>query len=132
MRTLTALVAPAAMMMLGACAGVPNDTDPFAGASGEETVQVEVQNQNWSDMRIYARRDGGPRVRLGSVGSLSSERFRLPRSVMSGSARILLEADPIAGRGIYRTDPISLHGGETIRVNLRNHLAVSGYSVIGR
>lgn len=129
MRTLTAMIAPVAILALGACAGAPQIGDPFAPGSGEQPVEVQVQNSNWSDMRIYAGRDGGPMVRLGTVTSLSTRTFRIPRAVVGGSTRVLLRADPIGARGIFQTDPISVYGGDTIRLSLRNHLAISDYSV---
>jgi hypothetical protein len=106
-----------------------------APASGplppEEATTVEVANHNWSDMNVYAVRSG-MRYRLGTVISMTTERFRLPPGAVSPGAELRLLVDPIGGTRTFNTAPIQVSPGQRIEFTIQNHLAISSYSVWGR
>src|SRR5690606_8283601 len=81
-----------AFMIAGCASGEPPASGPTPPAT--EAAQVEVTNQNWSDVVVYAVRLNQP-VRLGMVTSMSVERFKLPRSTASSGDHIRLMISPI-------------------------------------
>jgi hypothetical protein len=114
-----------AMIAAPACA--------VGGAGAEEGVPtpsaiIEVQNNNWADIVVYAVRNG-MRMRLGMVTSMSRERFSLPASVFASSGDVQLLADPIGGATPYLFPPVMVHQGQRVEVRLENHLPLSSVSV---
>jgi hypothetical protein len=103
------------------------------GAGGEESVPapsaiIEVQNNNWADIVVYAVRNG-MRMRLGMVTSMGRERFPLPASVFASSGDVQLLADPIGGATPYLFPPVTVHQGQRVELRLENHLPLSSLSV---
>lgn len=88
-------------------------------------VFVTVENNNWSDMRLYALRNG-IRYRLGTVVSFTEERFQLPRHLQPDIEPVQLLATPIGGTRSVRSYPVYLSEGEELVWTLQNNLALSG------
>lgn len=110
----------------GACSSA-SDGRPANAFAGETATRVVVNNNNWSDMTVYATRDGAT-VRLGSVTSMSSARFELP-AAMLGAGELRLIADPLGSTSTYRTQPVLVTRGQAIEFTLQNNLALSTLSV---
>jgi hypothetical protein len=98
-----------------------------AGERGDRTVMVRVENNNWQDANIYVV-GSGPRIRLGTVTSMTSERFPLPRTART-SAGVRLQADLIGSNARKVTSRILVNPGDEVRWVLENQLALSSYSV---
>jgi hypothetical protein len=113
-------------VLAGACATGPGGAMTQDGAGVLETV-VEVTNNNWMDVTVYAVRSGKP-ARLGTVTSTSTERFALPRRLVVGGT-IQLIAAPVGSRGSHQTDHIMVDRGDRIVWNVENALALSSYTV---
>ncbi len=132
MNTLPRLTAALSLAVaLSACAGSASTTAgrgtrtlPFH----ESQPTVRVENNHWSDMTVYAVQRG-VRVRLGTVTSMSSSVFRLPRHAFSAGSDVRLVADPIGGNGGFVSHGLQLSGGQQVRMTLQNHLAISHVSV---
>jgi hypothetical protein len=142
---MTLAAAVAASLTLGACASMGGNgaglssplssTRAVSGASasgGSSGVAAEptvrVQNQNWSDVVVYAVR-GGRRHRLGMVTSMSSARFRLPRGLAMGSGDLQLVVDPIGSSRGFTSQPIHVGNGQDIALSVQNHLPMSTVSL---
>ena len=123
------LAALAAATLLTACGTARYEAPP--SNAYDRSVQVEVTNNNWMDMTVYAMR-GSMRVRLGTVTTGSVERFDLPRSVNVQSGELRLVADPIGSQREYSSHPIVVEPGARITWSLENHLALSSFSVRAR
>ena len=91
------------------------------------TVTVLVDNNNWQDANIYVV-GMGPRVRLGTVTSMTTKRFAVPRAAQRPDG-LQLEADLIGSNVRKLTNRIVVNPGEEVRWTLENHLALSSYSV---
>jgi hypothetical protein len=113
--------------ILAACGASANHQDGLAQATDGD-ARVQVTNDNWSDVRIYAERDG-VRVRLGSVTTNATEIFRIPASLLSASGTLRLVADPIGSSERHVTHSLMVWPGQTVAYNIANHLAVSWASV---
>ena len=134
-RTLAAAVA--AVLTLGACASsgggagaVPARIDGPRGVEASAPT-IKVDNRNWADVVVYAMR-GGSRVRLGMVTSMSTQTFRVPRSLLTGSDNLRLLVDPIGSSQGYVSEAILVRPGQQIAFNVQNHLSMSSVAVWDR
>ena len=144
---MTLVAAVAASLTLGACASAGgNGAGLSSPLSSTKTVStrsagsstglmaestIRVQNQNWSDVVVYAVRSGR-KHRLGMVTSMSSARFRLPRGLALGAGDLRLVADPIGSNRSFTSEPIHLGTGQEVALSLQNHLPMSTVSVWDR
>lgn len=113
-------------LTLSACAG--NNGAPAGPATRSASAQVEVTNNNWADMNVYAERSG-MRVRLGTVTSMGTRKFQLPPSILVSNGDFRLIADPIGSNHPYATSAIQVWPGQTVVFRIENHLAISSVSV---
>lgn len=113
---------------LTACAVA--SSSPRPAPSGRKAVEVVVQNNNWMDMTIYVVRDG-TRVRLGTVTTMTSSNFRLPRSLDAATTSFRLLADPVGSSETFVSDVVTVNPGERVQWRLENHLALSSFLVTG-
>ena len=98
------------LVVVGACAGRgggAGNVDP-----NQPTV-VQVDNQGFSDMTVYAVRNS-QRVRLGIATGNSKTNFTLPSSVSGGLASLRFIADPIGGRRNSISQEITIAPGDTV------------------
>lgn len=110
-----------------ACAGAGSSKK----LAPELMTRVEVTNNNWSDMVVYAVRNG-MRIRLGTVTSMQTQRFRLPETMSGSGTPVSLVADPIGSQDVYQTGRITFMPGQRITLQIQNHLAISSYAVWGQ
>ncbi|CAN5627664.1 MAG: hypothetical protein H0U67_05310 [Gemmatimonadetes bacterium] len=115
----------ALILLLGACSTKGSQNQP---AVSERQTRVEVTNHNWSDMRVYVVRAGN-RFRLGTVSTMGTQVFQLPRALSSYTGGLQLVADPIGSREFYMTQPLSVIPGQLVSFKIENHLAISTVSV---
>jgi hypothetical protein len=146
----TLVTAAAVSLSMTACAsggsGSPV-TQPHTVANGTQLVQadnrvatagsagapatVRVANHNWLDVNVYAVQ-GGTRVRLGSVTSMSSGTFQLPARFLLQSAAVRLLVDPIGSTEGHMTEGVMVQGGQQISFSVQNALQFSSVSVGSR
>jgi len=98
-------------------------------AGGSDVPVVEVTNNNWSDVVVYAVRETGPRVRLGMVTSMGTQVLRLPQGIVNTIGGIRLVASPIASSSQFQTEPMNVWPGQTIELRIENHLGISTVQV---
>lgn len=113
-------------LALPGCAGRKEADD--AAPSRVSTSLVEIENQHWSDVVIYAE-SGGTRARMGTVTSMSGQTFRLPLGLGSGQVRVVFVLDPIGTIAVHRMEAVSVAPGQRIRLRLLPELAQSSVSV---
>jgi hypothetical protein len=84
-----------ALLLLGASAC--KTFSPGAGASDQSyPTVVQVDNQGFLDMNIYAARSG-QRVRLGTAAGNSKTNLTIPSGLVIGLTPLRFIADPIGG-----------------------------------
>jgi hypothetical protein len=110
MKTIQAITLSLLLLAAGACAGM-------GGGSGNpnpnEPTVVEVDNQGFSDMTVYAVRSS-QRYRLGIATGNSKTRLTIPPSVSGGLATLRFIADPIGGRRNPVSQEITIAPGDTV------------------
>ena len=137
LKTLAAAVA--ASLTLGACASGSTATGaarlpdgPSAGRSAAAPVQpttLKVSNYNWMDVVVYAVQ-GGTRVRLGQVTTMSTGNFRIPtRMTNNGVETVRLMVDPVGSTEGWQSEGISVRAGQQVQFNVQNSLAFSSVFV---
>jgi len=93
-----------------ACGGGPRTED---SAAPEQRTVLRVENDNFSDMRIYVWR-GGQRIRIGVANAKSVSTIPLNRTIVVGTQTLRFEADPIGGRTSSVSEQITVSPGEEI------------------
>lgn len=78
---------------------------PWEGASPSGALELDVRNNNFLDVAVYALPDGG-RMRLGSVTGKSHAVLEIPASVAVRADGFRLEVDPVGSADTYVTERI--------------------------
>ena len=94
----------------------------------DRPVQLEVDNNNFLDVSVYAVA-GGYSLRLGDVGGKSAGEFTLDpeRITMVGGLQILV--DPIGATQTYLSPMVYPYGGATVELNVAAFLQQSFVSI---
>ncbi len=89
----------------------------FSRGSGtsdqNQPTVVEVDNQGFLDMTVYAARSS-QRVRLGNATGNSKTNFTVPSSLLGGLTTLRFIADPIGGRRASVSQEITVAPGDTV------------------
>lgn len=87
----------------------------LSNASGNqnEPTMVEVQNQSFLDMTVYAERNS-QRVRLGLATGNAKTRFVIPPGIVTGITTLRFIADPIGSSRASVSQEISVTPGDTV------------------
>jgi hypothetical protein len=98
---------------VAACAG---------NKSGEPRIQpretyLEVENQAWMDMNIYAL-EGASRVRLGVAGSSRVTTLRIPNAMVGFGRMLRFQADPIGSTRVSNSFEVNVTPGQTIHLTI--------------
>jgi hypothetical protein len=85
-----------------------------SGTTGQnQPTIVQVDNQGFPDMDVYAVRSG-QRVRLGLAVGSHKTNFTIPPSLVSGLTPLRFIADPIGGRRASVSQEITVAPGDTV------------------
>ena len=86
--------------------------------ANENPTTLVVDNRNVLDMNMYIIRDGGQRLRLGTVTGLSKTKLTIPRGIVLGSTTVRFLADPIGGSRGPISDEITMQEGDEVGIML--------------
>jgi hypothetical protein len=89
-----------------------------SAGSAQGSATLEVRNQSFSDMRIYAIRSGTERVRLGVVNGNSTGTLVIPGYLIAGLPSIRFLADPIGGNRTPVSEEISVRPGDLVQLTI--------------
>jgi len=97
------------------CVSTGTASPRFTGGRRDqaERILVEVANIGWADAAVYSV-TGGSRIRLGTVGSNQTGRFKLPRNHV-WAPDLHLEADPIGSAQVYGSEIVAASPGQVVR-----------------
>ena len=98
-----------ALSGLTACNGFTHQAPADAGVP---TI-IEVDNQGYLDMTVYAQRSS-ERIRLGIANGNSKTNLVVPTVLMSGLTPLRFVADPIGGRRASVSEEITVAPGDTV------------------
>ena len=93
-----------------------------------QPLTIEVENNNWQDMVIYAIVDGS-RTRLGSVSAANRATLEIPVGAVRLPGNVTLLLDPLGSRATYRAGPMSVSFGSLVRLKVENELRLTSWTV---
>ena len=94
-----------------------------------EFVFVAVENHNWSDVVISVVSSAGQAVRLGTVTAGSSATLRFPGHYIAGSSPLQLQAKPVGGRSVLRSERFSVQPGQQVAWTIESSLQRSSLAI---
>lgn len=100
------------LIFVAACAGRSQDPEPEPSGA-----VVQVQNQGFSDMVVYAV-SGGQRIRLGVATGNSTRSFTIPRHLVRGAGPVRFLADPIGGNRTPVSEELIVQPGDVVTLTI--------------
>ena len=122
------LMPAAAVLIASGCGG--STPSPFDAASIGARIapSVEVTNNHWQDIVVYATRFGS-RVRIGEVTSQSQRTLTIPKAFMGSDGTVGLQVSLIGSGGVFRTDQLHVSPDEMIVLSVQNNLGTSSWAI---
>ena len=108
------IVCSALIFSSAACGGHPRP----AGANPKEAAAVQVENQSFSDMTIYALSQSSARVRLGLAVGNTTQVFSLPAFLVGQGGTVRFVADPVGGNHRPVSEELTVEPGDTIGLTI--------------
>lgn len=99
--------------MATSCAGRSQEASPDPA----ESAMVQVQNQGFTDMVVYAV-NGGQRIRLGLATGHTTKTFTIPRHLVRGAGPIRFLADPIGGNRTPVSEEMTVLPGDIVTLTI--------------
>jgi hypothetical protein len=99
---------------------------PWEEASPYGPLTLEVRNNNYLDVVVYAVPDG-MRRRLGTVTGTGHAVFEIPSEAVLHSTGFRLEADPVGSREAYVSEPIFASPGSVVVLEIGSVLSTSSW-----
>lgn len=102
-----------ALVVGAACGGRSPESGPDPNAS----ARLQVENQGFADMVIYAV-SGGQRVRLGLATGHSTKSFTIPRYLVQSAGRLRFLADPVGGTRTPVSEEMTVQPGDLVTITI--------------
>ncbi len=96
-------------------------TAPQSAADAAQAPTIlRVENQSFYDMDIYMVRQGGDRVRIGSVSSQQTADLTIPSGLLFGLSTVRFIARPLAGPGAVVSQNSPVAAGDTVSMTIQH------------
>jgi hypothetical protein len=102
-----------ALVVMAACGG----RSPDSGPDPDAAARLQVDNQGFTDMVIYAV-SGGQRVRLGLATGHSTRLFTIPRYLVRGAGTLRFLADPVGGSRTPVSEEMTVQPGDLVTITI--------------
>ena len=106
----------------------PVDPSSIDSATPIDSLVLEIENHNWSDIVVYALHDGSS-SRLAQVTAGRSVSVPLKPRHVGAMGTLRLAVHPIGGSSDYTSESLSLRTGNTIRLTVESKVAHSSVAV---
>jgi hypothetical protein len=103
----------AAVILLPGCGGRP----AVAGPRPDGPAMLQVENQGFADMVIYAV-NGGQRIRLGLATGNTTKSFAVPAYLVRNGAPIRFLADPVGGNRTPISEEMTVQPGDLVSLTI--------------
>jgi hypothetical protein len=132
MRKSRASLTASLLLLAAGCARSPAPAaspSPQTSASADSartsrTIQVQVDNQNFSDMNVYLV-TGGARWLVGNVPGMTQATLTVPASLAPADQRVRLRAQTIGGRGTTTRPTLIVPPGQQVYWTIGSDPAMS-------
>ena len=121
----------AATLALAGCASHQKALDDYDSPQAPTVsgpVVLEVENHNWSDVVLFIIHDGRTH-RFAQIAAARDQSFEIPSRFLGDQGTIRLGLHRIGGRDDFRTEPVSVRTGNTIRLTIEGKLEHSSIGV---
>jgi hypothetical protein len=115
----------AVLVMLSASCAFGRRADTPAPA--QEPVTIEVRNNNWADVNVYAVRSS-QRVRLGTVTAAQTRKLTVHPDMIGPGGEIRIFAQAIGGYARYLSPRVYVGPGDVVALELEVDLRRSTIS----
>jgi hypothetical protein len=132
-RSFSALVTGVTAIALVGCATHRRAPSPAALASADsvpslDSLVLEIENHNWSDIVVYVLHDGVT-SRLAQVTAGRSLSVPLRPDHVGSMGTLRLAVHPIGGSSDYTSESLSLRTGNTVRLTVESKVGHSSVAV---
>ena len=117
-----------ALTALSSCLLRHRANDDDQAAVLVESVTLEVENHNWSDVTLYVIHDG-VQTRVGQVTAAHDLAIDIPPNLQGQMHQIQVAARRIGGNDAFVSQQISLRGSSAIRFTIESDLRRSTVGV---
>lgn len=123
----------AAVVVVGCASHRRAPSPPIASAFGDtasslDSLVLEIENHNWSDIVVFALHDGRS-SRLAQVTAGRSLSVPLLPRHLGPMGTLRLSVHPIGGSSDYTSESLSLRTGNTIRLTVESRVVHSSVAV---
>lgn len=112
------LVAAMAVVAAGCATGGEEAYQAPAGDGFD--VVINVENDQWYEMRIFVEGGIGAQKILGNVPARSSRTFTLPRQLVGSASELRLIADPRGSARQIISQPLDMSRGHNVQWQLQS------------
>jgi hypothetical protein len=102
-----------ALLIIAACAG----RSGASSAGPDSQAMLQVENQGFSDMVIYAV-SGSQRIRLGMATGNSTKTFPLPTYLVRTGGPLRFLADPVGGNRTPVSEEMTVQPGDIVTLRI--------------
>jgi len=128
MRTFRIALGAALAAAMIACRGSQFPEDTLADLSSDQSVILDVRNNNWADAIIYVVHDGR-RTRLNTVRATRTTSLIIPPRLIGQVGNLQLIARRVGAYDRYISPSISIRTGSTVVLTLESDLRRSSVAV---
>jgi hypothetical protein len=135
MRTLRcSIVAIVSILAALGCSRAHPATDPSHAADASsveipvDSLVLEVENHNWSDIVVYVTHDGVV-SRLTQVTANANMKCPIPSYFIGAQGIVRLIVHRIGGTDSFASEPLSVRTGSTLRLTVESRVATSSVAV---
>jgi hypothetical protein len=125
-RRLREMAVVALLLSLGPAGCAESRRGPWEGASSLEPLVLEVRNNNYLEVVVYALPDGA-RARLGTVTGKRDAVLHIPPSVAFAPNGFRLQADPVGSAETFVSEFIYAHAGTVVVLEVGSVLSMSSW-----
>jgi hypothetical protein len=121
------IMAACSLVLVACVSGRQVQDDAFFPAPRAEEATLVVRNDYFGEMDVFAVM-GSTRTRIGTVGTGTTQQFRLSRTLMA-RPWIQFQLDPLGPVGPFTYQPISFTPGSRVELAVAPTLQMSSYAI---
>jgi hypothetical protein len=106
----------------------PATTTPAVEAAQVDSLVLEVENHNWSDIVVSVTHDGVV-SRLTQVTANANTKLPIPSHLVGSQGILRLSVRRIGGNDTFASEPLSVRTGSTLRLTVESRVATSSVAV---
>jgi hypothetical protein len=111
-----------------ATAGPAPSSSIIAESEPVDSLVLEVENHNWSDIVVYIAHDGVT-SRFATVTATTNASLPIPPHLVGTTGVLRLAVHRVGGNDQYSSEPVTVRTGSTVRLTVESKLTRSSVAV---